>query len=74
MDPTQIKVVVKIFFEQKFKEPMVNMPNFKSSRFKKVNLQHNFILEKEFSNEEIKDATWACDGDKAQVPMGCRLL
>ncbi|GJR84179.1 RNA-directed DNA polymerase, eukaryota [Tanacetum coccineum] len=77
-DPVPIKSHILHFFEAKFKEPSHNRPSFSSNLFKQLTPDENLILESPISSQEIKNAVWDCDGEKAPGPdrpislIGCQ--
>ncbi|KAM0025678.1 putative RNA-directed DNA polymerase [Helianthus debilis subsp. tardiflorus] len=68
--PESLKEEVKNYFEALFKEENHHRPTFINNGFKVLSLDQSALLVKRFSKEEIKEAVWACGGDKAPGPDG----
>ena len=73
-NPASMKTATKDFFENKFKEPASSRPKFSNNLFSALNADQSSSLEAPFTPEEINNAVWTCDGDKAQGPDGLSLF
>ncbi|XP_057803748.1 uncharacterized protein LOC131019082 [Salvia miltiorrhiza] len=73
-DPKTIKENVKTFFENHFKKTPRVLPMIPGDfTARKVSAANNAELIKTFSESEIKEAIWSCDGDKSPGPDGFNL-
>ncbi|XP_057793132.1 uncharacterized protein LOC131009741 [Salvia miltiorrhiza] len=73
-DPKTIKENVKTFFENHFKKMPRVLPMIPGDfTARKVSAANNAELIKTFSESEIKEAIWSCDGDKSPGPDGFNL-
>ncbi|KAJ0870349.1 putative RNA-directed DNA polymerase [Helianthus annuus] len=69
-DPPSIKNEVRDFFQEKFTEPNPTRPGFTCHNIKKLSIEQGTFLISTFSFNEVKNAIWDCDGDKAPGPDG----
>ncbi|XP_057770683.1 uncharacterized protein LOC130990469 [Salvia miltiorrhiza] len=70
-DPKIIKEKVKTFFENHFKKTPRVLPTLPGDfTAQKISTASNAELIKPFSEAEIKEAIWSCDGDKSPGPDG----
>ncbi|XP_057793264.1 uncharacterized protein LOC131009878 [Salvia miltiorrhiza] len=73
-DPKTIKENVKTFFENHFKKTPRVLPMIPGDfTARRVSAANNAELIKTFSESEIKEAIWSCDGDKSPGPDGFNL-
>ncbi|XP_057786229.1 uncharacterized protein LOC131003700 [Salvia miltiorrhiza] len=73
-DPKTIKENVKTFFENHFKKTPRVLPMIPVDfTARKISAANNAELIKTFSESEIKEAIWSCDGDKSPGPDGFNL-
>ncbi|XP_057809109.1 uncharacterized protein LOC131023581 [Salvia miltiorrhiza] len=73
-DPKNIKENVKTFFENHFKKTPRVLPMIPGDfTARRVSAENNAELIKNFSESEIKEAIWSCDGDKSPGPDGFNL-
>ncbi|XP_057808469.1 uncharacterized protein LOC131022945 [Salvia miltiorrhiza] len=73
-DPKIIKENVKTFFENHFKKTPRVLPMIPGDfTARKISAANNAELIKPFSESEIKEAIWSCDGDKSPGPDGFNL-
>ncbi|XP_058733672.1 uncharacterized protein LOC131605316 [Vicia villosa] len=66
----EVKKETKLFFEEKFSEAMGGRPILEDISFSKLNRVERDGLEYPFSEEEIKEAIWSCDGARSPGPDG----
>lgn len=59
-----------IFFSLKFKEQCSNRPLLLTDNFRKLSAWDNDLLTNPFMEDEIKEAVWSCEVDKAPGPDG----
>ncbi|GJY08595.1 putative RNA-directed DNA polymerase, partial [Tanacetum coccineum] len=69
-DPNQIKDTFFHFFEEKFKKFEGIVVNKKSAHYNTLSHDQNLILEDVISEQEIREAVWACGSDKSPEPDG----
>lgn len=69
-EPAQIKEAVEDHFKRIFLEPWNNRPCPTQLHLKQISLQDNFLLISPFTEEEIREAVWQCDGAKSPGPDG----
>lgn len=69
-DPLAIKNHIYHHFNSRFKEENGARPTFNSNLFKQFSLDEVQLLDRPFSNLEIKDAVWDCGSDKSPGPDG----
>ncbi|XP_058765712.1 uncharacterized protein LOC131639232 [Vicia villosa] len=69
-----VKEVVRGHFEHKFKEFFPNRPLLEGVLVNSLSVEDRDSLEVPFSEEEIKEAVWSCDGSKSMGPDGISLL
>ncbi|GJV69249.1 RNA-directed DNA polymerase, eukaryota [Tanacetum coccineum] len=69
-EPSQIKDTFFYFFEEKFKKFEGIIVNRKSVHYNTLSVDHNLILQSVISEQEIRDAIWACGSDKSPGPDG----
>lgn len=72
-DPASVKNEIYDHFKMQFSEPQDARPRFVSDKFKSISALQAAGLESSFSEEEIKQAVWSCDGSKAPGPDGFSL-
>lgn len=60
-------------FSNMFCESFSLRPNLDGVNFDQLTREDNSMLEELFSEEEIKDVEWSCDGDKSLGPDGFNL-
>ncbi|CAK8574713.1 unnamed protein product [Lathyrus sativus] len=65
-----VKEAIRIFFNLKFIENDSARPILEGIQFKSLNQENSLYLEVPFTNEEIKEAVWSCDGSKSPGPDG----
>ncbi|XP_058780621.1 uncharacterized protein LOC131654295 [Vicia villosa] len=65
-----IKEEVRRHFEEKFSELEAVRPTLEGSMLKSISLVDKGMLEEPFSEEEIKDAVWGCEGTRSPGPDG----
>ncbi|XP_058759850.1 uncharacterized protein LOC131633146 [Vicia villosa] len=63
-EPHDIKDHVFNHFKSFFKEEVEIRPEFRGIRLKSLSNEDSLELEKLFTEEEVKEAIWACDGNK----------
>ena len=66
----EIKAETQRFFGEKFKETRTVRPKLVSTLFRALPMMDAIRLEAPFSVEEIKEAVWACGGERAPGPDG----
>ncbi|GJZ80125.1 putative RNA-directed DNA polymerase, eukaryota, reverse transcriptase zinc-binding domain protein [Tanacetum coccineum] len=69
-DPTALKSHIFQVYSSKFKEDVISRPTFSSDNFKKLSSDDLLILDYPISDQEIKDAVWDCESEKAPGPDG----
>ncbi|GKB80311.1 RNA-directed DNA polymerase, eukaryota, reverse transcriptase zinc-binding domain protein [Tanacetum coccineum] len=69
-NPQFVKEAFREYYANKFKSFSGIRPSNKSQRYKSLSNTQVEMLEKSFSNQEIRDAVWACGSDKAPGPDG----
>lgn len=70
-DPTMVKEEIKRFFENRFKgESGEKSISFEGLEFNKLNETQAAKLIEKFSEQEIKEAVWDCEGSKSPGPNG----
>ncbi|KAJ0628910.1 putative RNA-directed DNA polymerase [Helianthus annuus] len=68
--PKEVKAGIMKAFMKVFEEPVRSRPSMDRRDFKKLTeIQRGQLIEA-FSRKEVKDAIWACGGDKAPGPDG----
>lgn len=67
---SKITVEVYEFFKRYFSESISNRPKFICDKFKKLSDQQPFALEAPFTESEIKEAVWSCEGSKLKHQAG----
>ncbi|XP_022003559.1 uncharacterized protein LOC110901012 [Helianthus annuus] len=67
--PDSLKLEIKKYFEQLFKEENHSRPGFTNNGFKVLSLDQSAMLVKRFSKEEIKEAVWDCGVTRLRVQM-----
>ncbi|CAK8576402.1 unnamed protein product [Lathyrus sativus] len=65
-----VKEVVHSFFKGKYTEPEVVRPILEYGGFNKLSISEAKSLEVPFTDSEIKEAVWDCDGSKSPGPDG----
>eukprot|EP00256_Glycine_max_P032671 XP_006577560.1 uncharacterized protein LOC102665607 [Glycine max] len=69
----EVKMEVRRFFEEGFKEASFSRPVLGGIEFQTLGSEENSFLVAPFSEEEIKDVVWSCDGNKCPGPDGFNL-
>lgn len=69
-----VKKVVRNFFNLKFMEPDPVRPVLEGLPIRTLSHVDVHYLKAPFSDEEIKDAVWCCDGAKSSGPEGYNLF
>lgn len=69
-NPKEIKEAVRDHFVQFFASDNRDKPRLRNLGMQTVSMEMNLLLEEEFSEAEIQDAIWGCDGNKAPGPDG----
>jgi hypothetical protein len=69
-DVDEIKNSVKSHFEKQFEERILNRPMLDGLTFSQLSNIDNEALIGAFSEEEIREAVWSCDGNKSPGPDG----
>nr|KYP61675.1 Transposon TX1 uncharacterized [Cajanus cajan] len=72
-EKTHMHRKVKDFFERHFRESNKARPRLGEWRFSSLSEGERFFLETPFSETEIKEAVWSCDGNKCPGPDGFNL-
>ncbi|GKV19324.1 hypothetical protein SLEP1_g29604 [Rubroshorea leprosula] len=65
-----IKNFIKEFYRSKFQEEQWHRPRFELNNFKRLSIEENDMLVADFSEEEIREAVWSCNGNKSPGPDG----
>lgn len=73
-DPASVKNEIYEHFKTQFSESLEARPKFVSDKFKSISDLQAAALECSFTEEEIKQAVWSCEGSKALAPMDFRLI
>lgn len=68
-EPAIVKEAVKVFFEQRFQENVIERPTFDGLCFQTIDSHQNETLVGRFQ-EEVKRAVWDCGSDKSPGPDG----
>ncbi|XP_058776539.1 uncharacterized protein LOC131650844 [Vicia villosa] len=66
----EIKEEVRRHFESKFCEPVFHRPSLEGVSLKAISFREKSNLEELFTEKEIKDAVWGCEGSKSLGPDG----
>ncbi|MFS7907225.1 putative RNA-directed DNA polymerase [Helianthus anomalus] len=69
-DPVEMKERVMKWFKKIFAEPIRRRPTFIDSGLNKLSIDMASSLIVPFSEKEIHDAIWGCNGGKAPRPDG----
>lgn len=69
-DSNQVKLIVKSFFENKFKRRKDVRSKLEGIDFKKLSEEDTVMLCGRFGFEELKEAIWNCEGDEIPGPNG----
>ncbi|GKV16331.1 hypothetical protein SLEP1_g26989 [Rubroshorea leprosula] len=69
-EPEEVKQTIHDYFRGKFKEEKWNRPSIGTIPVKKISEEDNKMLVSTFTEEEIKEAVWSCDGNKSPGPDG----
>ncbi|KAJ9561194.1 hypothetical protein OSB04_006354 [Centaurea solstitialis] len=69
-DTSTIQTAIFNHFAERFHESTPVRPSFICSSFSRLSTDEATGLEKPFSDDEIKDAVWSCDGSKSPGPDG----
>nr|KYP48621.1 hypothetical protein KK1_029682 [Cajanus cajan] len=69
-EPSTIKEEVKGFFEGNFRECLHARPRLQGTDFKTLSEEDVVTLILPFSDEEVKNAVWDCEGSKSPGPDG----
>ncbi|XP_058744347.1 uncharacterized protein LOC131616936 [Vicia villosa] len=70
----EVKEAVKTHFEEKFKEEIYDRPTLDGIFLSSLSLEERSGLEDPFTELEVKEAVWNCDGSKSPGPDGFSLL
>ncbi|PNX59593.1 cysteine-rich receptor-like protein kinase, partial [Trifolium pratense] len=65
-----IKLEVKNYFARNFTEDWHNRPFVHGIDFNVLSADDNELLMQPFSEEEVRDVVWSCDGNKSPGPDG----
>jgi hypothetical protein len=65
-----IKVFVKSYFENNFKERWERRPTLDGIQFQSLSEDDNIVLTAPFSCEEVREAIWNSDGNRCPGPDG----
>ncbi|GAU32122.1 hypothetical protein TSUD_218730 [Trifolium subterraneum] len=66
----EVKVFVKNFFDNNFRESLEDIPNLNGVQFQSLTDEDNLSLLDPFSIDEVKEAIWCSDGNKCPRPDG----
>lgn len=66
----EVKQEILNHFTNQFSETTWERPILEGVQFNQLNEEDNNILADQFSEEEIKEAVWDCEGDKSPGPDG----
>lgn len=69
-----VRKAVKDHFKRKFVDYCIDRPTLEGVDFNLLSLNRRLSLEVPFSEEEIKEAVWRCDGSKSAGPDDMSLL
>lgn len=69
-EPSRVKEEILKHFSLVFSETWLNRPKPESIPFNQITTADNLNLTKPFTEEEIKEAVWSCDGSKSPGPDG----
>ena len=69
-EPATIKEAVRLFFEQRFQETVIERPTLDGLSFQTIDSHQNDTLVGRFQEEEVKRAVWDCGSDKSPGPDG----
>ena len=69
-EPATVKEAVKVFFEQRFQENVIDRPTLDGLCFQTIDNHQNETLVQRFQEEEVKRAVWECGSDKSPGPDG----
>ncbi|GLT65805.1 hypothetical protein SLA2020_382140 [Shorea laevis] len=67
---SEVKQYIKEYFERKFDEEEWERPDLDLKNLKQLGEEDNKSLISEFSEEEIREAVWCCNGNKSRGPNG----
>ncbi|XP_058760192.1 uncharacterized protein LOC131633496 [Vicia villosa] len=70
----EVKEVVKVHFEDNFKEGCFDRPSLDGIFINSLSREDGLSLEVSFLEEEIKETVWSYDGSKSTGPDGISLL
>jgi hypothetical protein len=73
-DVDEVKEVVKNHFELNFAERSTNRPVLNGLVFYQLSQDDNVLLTGRFTEEEVREAIWNCDGNKSPGPDGFNFL
>lgn len=65
---------VREFFENRYRELNQNRPRLDEVNFRSLSENDRRQLEESFDVEEIKLATWECEGSKSPSPDGLNVV
>ncbi|GKV28721.1 hypothetical protein SLEP1_g37737 [Rubroshorea leprosula] len=69
-DVPEVKKYIKEYFELKFQEDEWSRPSVNLNGLEQLGLEENSWLIAEFSEEEIRETVWNCNGSKSPGPDG----
>ncbi|GKV30550.1 hypothetical protein SLEP1_g39351 [Rubroshorea leprosula] len=67
---SEVKTFIKEYYELKFQEDEWNRPSIEFNDLKQLSSEENNWLTAQFTEEEIKEAVWNCNGSKSPGPDG----
>ncbi|PNX81845.1 cysteine-rich receptor-like protein kinase [Trifolium pratense] len=65
-----VKLEVKNYFTRNFTEDWHNRPFVNGINFNELSTEDNVLLLQPFSEEEVREVIWSCDGNKSPGPDG----
>ncbi|GKV05161.1 hypothetical protein SLEP1_g17203 [Rubroshorea leprosula] len=66
----EVKKFIKEFFKENFEEDKWERPELMLDNFKKLSIEDNNSLVSCFTEKEIQEAVWGCNGSKSPGPDG----
>lgn len=66
----EIKETVTNHFQEIYSDSFSNRPRLDGLHFNQISAEDNLMLAASFSEEEIREAVWSCDGGKSPGPDG----
>lgn len=69
-EPNEVKNEVFEFFTKQFSDEQWTRPTPENVEFKKLSQEDGEWLSRTFTEEEVKEAIWDCDGNKSPGPDG----